>query len=220
MNKNERQRAFQDVDLYPVITSALCAGRDSQTVCELALAGGARIVQLREKQMPSAELLLLAQAYRQLCSQAGALLIVNDDVDLAKASAADGVHLGQKDMPVAEARVHAPELLIGVSTHNEEEARRAEQDGADYINIGPIFPTQTKATGYEFLGPERIPKIAAVTKLPFTVMGGINASNLDQVLAQGARRIAMVTGITQQEDIEDTVQKLRKCINQFASPVS
>ncbi len=217
MNKTERLRKFQAVDIYPVITEAHCAGRDSEVVCGQVLSGGARIVQLREKIKPSDQLLDLARAYQRLCSEAGALFIVNDDLDLALSSGADGVHLGQGDMPVAVARSRTMEILVGVSTHNEEEAQRARADGADYINIGPIFPTQTKATAPEFLGPERIPAIAAAADLPFTVMGGIKEGNLDQVLAQGARRIAMVTGITQQEDVEGTVRKLRERINQYAA---
>lgn len=215
MNKTERLSKFQAVDIYPVITEAYCAGRDSEAVCKQVLSGNARIVQLREKDQSKDQLLALAQAYQRLCSEAGALFMVNDDLELALATGADGVHLGQGDMPVAEARAMAPELLIGVSTHNEEEARRARSDGADYINIGPIFPTQTKATAFEYLGPERIPAIASLADLPFTVMGGLKENNLDQVLAHGARRIAMVTGITQQDDIEGTVRKLCARINQY-----
>jgi thiamine-phosphate pyrophosphorylase len=129
---------------------------------------------------------------------------------------ADGVHLGQDDLPLPVARQLAPELLIGASTHSLEQALQAEKDGADYLNIGPIFSTQTKEGVGRSLGPEAISEISPQIKVPFTVMGGINEKNIDQVLAEGARRVAMVTAITKAEDIAARVRLLKEKIESFS----
>ena len=140
------------------------------------------------------------------------LLIINDRVDIALAVDADGVHLGQEDLPLSAARRIAPELLIGISTHSREEALKAQGEGADYVNIGPIFPTRTKEGVTRFLGPEAIPGIAAGLEIPFTVMGGIGDANIEQVLAQGARRVAVVTAVTMADDMAGAVAALRETI--------
>ena len=142
----------------------------------------------------------------------GMLLIINDHVDIALAVEADGVHLGQEDLPLAAARAIAPDLLIGISTHSREEALKAQREGADYVNIGPIFPTRTKEGVKRFLGPEAIAGIAAGLEIPFTVMGGINGANIDQVLTQGARRVAVVTAVTMADDVAGTIVSLREKI--------
>jgi thiamine-phosphate pyrophosphorylase len=129
---------------------------------------------------------------------------------------ADGVHLGQDDFPLNAARKIAPELLIGASTHSLQEAIQAQKEGADYINIGPIFPTGTKEGLARFLGPEAIAAISPAIDVPFTVMGGISASNIDQVLTNGAQRVAMVTAITQAPDITATVRALQEKIQSYS----
>ena len=140
------------------------------------------------------------------------LLIINDRIDIALAVDADGVHLGQEDLPLAAARRIASELLIGVSTHSREEALQAQEGGADYVNIGPIFPTRTKEGVTRFLGPEAIPGIAAGLEIPFTVMGGINGGNIGKVVSQGARRVAVVTAVTMADDMAGAVAALRESI--------
>jgi len=137
-------------------------------------------------------------------------------VDIALGVEADGVHLGQEDLPVQVARKLAPELLIGASTHSLEQALQAEKNGADYINIGPIFSTKTKEGMGRSLGPEAISEISPQIKVPFTVMGGINEDNIEQVLAKGARRVAMVTAITKAADIAAIVKSLKEKIRQFS----
>jgi thiamine-phosphate pyrophosphorylase len=129
---------------------------------------------------------------------------------------ADGVHLGQEDLPVQVATKLAPELLIGASTHSLEQALQAEKDGADYINIGPIFITKTKEGVESSLGPEAIARISPQIKVPFTVMGGINEENLELVLAKGALRVAMVTAITKAPDIAAKVKSLKEKIMEFS----
>jgi thiamine-phosphate pyrophosphorylase len=140
------------------------------------------------------------------------LLIINDHLDIALAVGGDGVHLGQDDLPLMAARRLAPDLVIGISTHSLEEALDAQRQGADYVNIGPVFATSTKAGVDRGLGPEAIASIGSRLSVPFTVMGGITAVNLDEVLAAGARRIAMITAITQAADIAETVQLFRRKI--------
>lgn len=148
-----------------------------------------------------------AAGFRKITSQYNALLIINDSVDIALKYKADGVHLGLNDMPVKDARKIAPELIIGASCHNLAEALQAQEDGAFYVNIGPIFSTKTKGGLTEFLGVEAIKKIAPHLKIPFTVMGGINKKNIAEVVKAGARHIAMVTAITESSNVEVTVKE-------------
>ena len=212
MNREIRRAAFEQVDIYPVTCSRLSAGRTDLEVLEAVIRGGAGIIQLREKECSRKELYHLAVKFRELTAKAGILLIINDHVDIALSVEADGVHLGQDDLPLPAARKLAPQLIIGASTHSLEEALKAQAEGADYINIGPIFPTKTKEGIDHFLGPEAITQIGSRVEIPFTAMGGITESNIDQVLARGARRVAMVTAITQAPDIAGTVRSLKEKI--------
>jgi thiamine-phosphate pyrophosphorylase len=170
---------------------------------------------LREKEYRKKDLYHLALKFRKMTARPGVLLIINDHVDIALGVEADGVHLGQDDLPVQVVRKLAPDLLIGASTHSLEQALQAEKDGADYINIGPIFSTKTKEGVERFLGPEVIARISPQVDVPFTVMGGINEANIDQVLAQGARRVAMVTAITQAANIAERVKSLKERIRNY-----
>ena len=206
---------FQQVDVYPVTCEGLSEGRTNLEVLEAVIRGGTKIIQLREKEYPKRDLYNLALKFREITARAGVLLIINDHVDIALAVEAEGVHLGQEDLPLTVARRLAPELLIGASTHSLEQALQAQEDGADYINIGPIFPTGTKEGVEHALGPEAIAMISPEIEVDFTVMGGINEVNLDQVLANGARKVAMVTAITRAADIAATVRSLKEKINEF-----
>ncbi|MHB8908128.1 MAG: thiamine phosphate synthase [Syntrophales bacterium] len=212
MNREMRRKKFLEVDLYPVTCERLSAGRSNFALLEAAIRGGARIIQLREKEGTTGEFHRMALRFREITAGAGMLLIINDHVDVALAVEADGVHLGQEDLPLAAARKIAPELLIGISAHSRQEALRAEEGGADYVNIGPIFPTRTKEGVSRFLGPEAIPGIAAGLKIPFTVMGGIGCANIEMVLARGARRVAVVTAVSEAEDMAGAVAALREKI--------
>jgi thiamine-phosphate pyrophosphorylase len=198
--------------IYPVITEKFCSNGSSLLTLKQVLQGGARIVQLREKELSKKELLVLARKYRVLTKKAGALLIINDHLDLALAVDADGVHLGQDDLPCQEAKRLAPGLIIGVSTHNMQEALKAVQDGADYINLGPVFATKTREHCCKPLGVEVIRKIAARLDIPFTVMGGIKPANLSQLLAAGCRRIAVVTAITGSAEPAHVTRELNRLI--------
>lgn len=176
-----------------------------------ALAGGLSLVQLREKTGEARDILGLALGLRELTERHGALLILNDRVDLALACRADGVHLGQTDLPIAEARaLMGPRALIGQSTHDPVEAERAVAEGADYIGIGPVFATPTKpgrtAIGFDYLG-----WCGAHLRLPGYAIGGIDLDNLDAVIAAGARRVSVVRAIMAATDPEGvTAQFLEK----------
>lgn len=215
MSRGERKEIFQQVDIYPVTCERLSAGRSNLEVLEGVIQGGARIIQLREKEYHARDLYHLAVRFREITATAGILLIINDNVDIALAVDADGVHLGQEDLPLKVARTLAPDLLIGASTHSLEEAIQAQEDGADYINIGPIFPTKTKEEAQHFLGTDAIARISPHVEVPFTVMGGINESNIDAVLTNGARRVAMVTAITKAANIAERVSGLREKIRSY-----
>ena len=217
MTREARRRLFQQVDIYPVTCEELSQGRSNLEVLEAVIRGGTKIIQLREKEYQKKDLFHMALKFREVTAKAGVLLIINDHVDIALGVEADGVHLGQEDLPLTVARQLAPELLIGASTHSLEQALQAQKDGADYVNIGPIFPTGTKEGVEGFLGTEAIAKISPSLEIPFTVMGGINELNMDQVLAKGARRVAMVTAITRAADIAAKVRFLKDKIREFSS---
>jgi len=214
MTREERKARFNEIDVYPVTCERLSAGRSNLEVLEAVMSGGAQIIQLREKDYSKRDLYRLAVTFREVTARAGVLLIINDYLDVALAVGADGVHLGQDDLPLTAARRLAPDLLIGISTQSLEEALAAEREGADYVNIGPVFATSTKAGVDRGLGPEAVARVGSQLSVPFTVMGGITAANLDEVLAAGARRIAMITAITQAADIAQTVRGFRERIQQ------
>lgn len=205
---SERMQRFEKAGLYLVTSQALSNGRTTVEIVRAALAGGVKLIQLREKEMPLREYFLLAEQVRAMTLKAGCLLIINDRVDVALAVKADGVHLGQDDFPIAAARHLAPDLIIGASTHNIEEALRAQEEGASYINIGPIYPTGTKIWEGEYLGIEGLRTISAVAKLPFTVMGGIKQHHFPDLQKAGARIIALVTAVTAAPDPEAAAREL------------
>ena len=207
--RKERAEVFSNIDLYPVTCEKLSAGRSNIQVLEGLIAGGAKVVQLRDKEASPGYLYRMAVVFREMTTKAGMLLIVNDYVDIAMAVDADGVHLGQDDMPPEAVRDIAPDLIIGVSTHSLDQALAAQAAGADYINVGPIFSTGTKELAVKVMGLEAVTDIGSKVEIPFTVMGGIKESNMDEVLERGARRLAVVTAVTEAEDIEGTVRRMR-----------
>ena len=202
--------------VYPVSCEALCNGRTDEQWLDGVLAGGARLVQLRDKESDDRTLYEKALLFRRKTHAAGALLIINNRVDIALAADADGIHLGNSDMPAEAARALAPELIIGVSANTEEQAATAKERGASYFNIGPIYPTQTKKRLTSFLGPNAIPAFAARCELPFTVMGGIKFQHIPELTAVGARRIAVVTALSQADDIAAETAKWIDAITKHA----
>ena len=212
MTHAERMTVFADTDLYVVITGAFCAGRHPLDVLDACLDAGVRLVQMREKEGSDLDLFRLGRVFREKTKAAGALMIIDDRVDLALALDADGVHLGQSDLPIAEARRIAPELVLGASSHNPDEAITAQNAGASYVNIGPVYPTQTKSVPTGVVGLDMVDAIRPLLRVPFTCMGGIKADNISPVLAHGARHCAVVTAVTAAADPRAAAAELRALI--------
>jgi len=203
------EQFVRDVTLYPVSCERLANGRSDREWLEAVLAGGVRIVQLRDKDSSDRVLLEKARYFRKMTEDAGALFLVNDRLDIALLADADGIHVGQKDLPAEEIRRLAPDMLIGVSCNSEEQAAqlgRLERLGrlaASYFNIGPLYPTTTKEGLSSFIGLDAIALFSSRCSLPFTVMGGIKLEHVAELVAAGARRIAVVTAITQAADMQE-----------------
>lgn len=212
MTLAERMEIFAKADLYVVITEEFCAGRQPLEVLGKALDAGVRVVQLREKRMTDKALHRRAAEFRAATAGKDALFIVDDRIDIALATGADGVHLGQDDLPIEAAVALAPEMIVGCSTHSLHEAVTAQEAGAHYVNIGPIFPTQTKSGPVSALGPAAIDTIRPHLAIPWTVMGGIKESNVDRVLERGAERVAVVTAVTAADDVSAACVALRRRI--------
>jgi thiamine-phosphate pyrophosphorylase len=210
----ERRARLEAAKLY-LVCDAKPGGRELPDVIRPAIAGGVEVVQLREKELGDEELVAVANASHALCERLGALLIVNDRPLVARESGADGLHVGQDDMPVAQAReIVGPELLIGLSTHAPGEidaASPAAEDGTplvDYIGVGPVHETPTKL-GRPAVGVELVEYAASHAKVPFFAIGGLNASNLGEVLAAGATRAVVLRAIADAADPEAAARELR-----------
>ncbi|MEJ2689777.1 MAG: thiamine phosphate synthase [Deltaproteobacteria bacterium] len=208
------QQFIKEVTVYPVSCEQLCQGRSDREWLDGVLAGGARIVQLRDKVSEDRILYEKASYFRKRTKEAGALFIVNNRLDIALLTEADGLHLGNSDIPAEEARRLAPDLIIGVSANTPEQAASAEKRGASYFNIGPLFPTGTKKKLTAFLGIEAIARFSALSPLPFTCMGGIKLEHVPELTKNGARRLAVVTAISQATDITAETRKWIEAIKQ------
>jgi thiamine-phosphate pyrophosphorylase len=195
--------------LYLLVTGSRCLGPLERTIAEAA-AGGVDVVQLREKGLGDRDLLERARQVRRWTREAGVLFVVNDRPDIARLAEADGVHLGQDDLPVREARrVLGPEALIGVSTHELTQLRQALLDGAGYVGVGPTFPSGTKEFA-QLAGLAYVRATAAATSLPAFVIGGVNAANVGEVVAAGGRRLAVSEAILRAESPRAAAAELRR----------
>ena len=204
---------FRRAGLYLVTSQSLSNGRSTADIVKAALAGGVRLIQLREKDLCLQEFVTLAEEVRRLTSAAGAILIINDRLDVALAVGADGLHLGQDDFPLHVARRLAPSMIIGASSHSLVEAREARDAGASYVNIGPVFPTETKQCPDGFLGLDPVREVIRVLDIPVTVMGGIKRRHIPELLEAGAETIALVTAVTSSPDPEAAARDLLSVIN-------
>jgi thiamine-phosphate pyrophosphorylase len=205
-----RQR-LAEARLYVLVTGSLCSASLEWTVRE-ALAGGAQVIQLREKDLTDRELLDRARAVRQWTRAAGALFIVNDRPDIARLAEADGVHIGQDELTVKDVRrIVGPDALVGVSTHTLEQVRQAVRDGASYIGVGPVFPSQTKDFP-ALAGLAFVREAAAETSLPAFAIGGVNLENVHQVVAAGLRRVAVSHAICAADDPRAVAAALRQTL--------
>jgi thiamine-phosphate pyrophosphorylase len=184
-----------DPSLYVILDRAAARGRDLADILDAAAAAGCRMVQLREKEWPSGRLLPVAERLRQRCRAAGVTFILNDRVDLALAVDADGVHLGQDDLPPRAARpLLRRGMLLGLSTHSVAQARAAAADGADYIAVGSMFPTATKSD-FQLVGPELVRKLRAEIRVPLIGIGGITPENVAEVIGAGADGVAVISAV-------------------------
>jgi thiamine-phosphate pyrophosphorylase len=197
--------------LYVLVSGSLCAAALDWTIAEAA-AGGAQIIQLREKNLDDRTLLERARNVRRWTKQAGVLFIMNDRPDLARLAEADGVHLGQEELSVKDARrIAGPRALIGVSTHNLEQVRQAVLDGASYLGVGPTFPSATKDFA-ALAGLDFVRQATAATSLPAFAIGGINLETIAAAVAAGARRIAVAHAICQADDPRRVARQLRQAL--------
>ncbi|HTA36894.1 MAG TPA: thiamine phosphate synthase [Solirubrobacteraceae bacterium] len=211
---SERRARIAAARLY-LVCDAKPGGRELPDVIRAAVAGGVDVVQLRDKQLPDDELVAVANAAHALCERLGTLLIVNDRPLVAREAGADGAHVGQDDMPVADVRaLLGEEMLIGVSTHAESEidaATPSDGDGAplvDYIGVGPVHETPTKL-GRAAVGVELVRYAAAHARVPFFAIGGLHAANVGDVLDAGAQRIVVLRAIADADEPESAARELR-----------
>lgn len=194
--------------LYFILDPAICGGRDPLDVTRAAIAGGAQVVQIRDKLSDKGAILRLTREVLALCREAGVLCLVNDHVDVTLAAGADGVHVGQGDLPVAVARAQIPvDRIVGCSTNNPAEAAAAVFEGADYVGVGAMFASGSKLNTRP-AGPERIPAVRAAVAVPIVAIGGITAANVAEVIRAGADAAAVISAVGSAPDPEAAARDL------------
>ena len=213
MFKSEPRLGERMFDLYVVTDSQLSKGRTDAEVARLAFEGGADVVQLRMKNADGREMLEQARLIRGYAEEMCKLFIVNDRVDIAMASGADGVHLGQTDIPVEDARrLMGDDAIIGVSVDNAEQAIAAAEGGADYVGVGAIFQTATKPDANQGVGLGAIFQVREAVDIPIVAIGGINRGNIQDVIRAGADAAAVVSAVVAKDDVRAAAHELRDLI--------
>jgi len=194
--------------LYVILDRQILAGRNELEIARQVIQSGVKVIQLRDKQSSKAELLPIAQKVKDLCAKSNVLLIINDYLDLALAIDADGLHIGQRELPLPIMRRKLPiDKIIGCSVNTISQATKAQDEGADYISVGSIFPTGTKENAI-VVGIDRFKQIRQVVPSPLVAIGGINENNISQVMAAGANSVAVISAILAKEDIKGAAKKL------------
>jgi thiamine-phosphate pyrophosphorylase len=202
--------------LYVIIDAASLAGRDPVEATIQAIHGGAKTIQLRDNEHSKRELLGTALKLRKVCEEGRALFIINDHADLAAAAGADGLHLGQSDLPLSEARRLMPiDRLIGCSTNTLSQAKQAQSEGADYVAVGSVYPTGSKA-GARLVGLDALRKIKGKLSLPVIAIGGINQDNVEEVMKAGADGVAVISAVLGADSIEAAARCLVGRMDQFS----
>ncbi len=210
-----------DLRLYVITDAALSRGRSHSDVIVAAIRGGATIIQYREKSASTRKMFEEARTLLALCRKHHVPFIVNDRLDIALAVDADGVHVGQDDMPASLARkLIGEQKILGVSAENEEQARKAIADGADYLGVGTVFPTATKSDVGNPIGLDGVEQIVRISKIPVVGIGGINASNAADVIRAGAAGVAVISAIVNAEDVEGAARELKQIVEEarFSKP--
>ncbi|MEF8853791.1 MAG: thiamine phosphate synthase [Haloarculaceae archaeon] len=201
-----------DWDVYLITQESLSAGRSTREIVEAAIAGGVDVVQLREKDRSARERYHLGRKLRDLTREAGVTFVVNDRVDLARAVDADGVHLGDEDLPVPAAReLLGDEAVVGRSVSFVEDAVAAERAGADYLGVGAVYATGSKGDiddDEHEIGPGRVGEIADAVDIPVVGIGGVTADNAGPVVEAGADGVAVITAVTRADDPEAATREL------------
>ncbi len=190
------------------ITDSTLTRQDIFTDCEQALKAGVKTVQYREKQLPTEKRVEEALKLKALCHSYGANLIINDTTEIARRVTADGLHVGQDDMDISEARKLVPGMMIGLSTHSVQQAIDAEQAGADYIGFGPVFNTSTKNNAGMQRGVEELAEVVKSVNIPVVAIGGISSRNLRDVIATSVSNVAIISDIITADNIERKVTEL------------
>lgn len=199
--------------LYGILDLGYVDSSEIAGVAEQMSDGGVDLIQLRAKAHPSGEIATIATALHEITRQRGVPLTINDHPEIARIVQAEGVHLGQDDLPIAEARdIVGPDCLVGKSTHSVDQAIRAFYEGADYIGFGPIFTTPTKPD-YAPVGLEDIRKVHDAVRIPIFCIGGIKLDNLPEVIAAGARRVVIVSGLLLANDIALYARSAKESLN-------
>jgi len=206
-------KALSDCRLYGILDLGYIGAADAERATKAMLEGEVDLVQLRAKRQPLEEIIELAGALHEMTSGAGIPLIVNDYAEVAANVPVEGVHLGQDDDSIAHARKKAGrDVLIGKSTHSFEQAVAAQREGADYVGFGPIFATPTKPD-YQPIGLTGIKRVHHEVTVPTFIIGGIKIDNLGQVIAAGARRVAIVSGLLKAPDIAKYARACKALLN-------
>lgn len=199
--------------LYGILDLSYVEIRDSGKMVEAMIAGGVDLIQLRAKGHAPAEIAKIAADLHRVAAEGGVPLIINDHPEIARIVAAEGVHLGQDDMPIAEARkIAGANCMVGKSTHSVGQAIRAFYEGADYIGFGPIFATPTKPD-YPPVGLEEIQKVHDAVRIPIFCIGGIKLDNLPDVIEAGARRVVIVSALLQAGNVANYAQSAKALLN-------
>lgn len=202
-----------DLTLY-VLTDRLVSGRPHEEQVAHAVRGGATAIQLREKALPVKDVVAIGRRIADICKRWGVLFIVNDLADVAVACGADGVHVGQDDLPVPVARqVMGRGRIVGASAGTVAEARQAAAEGADYLGVGSVFATSTKPDAGEPLGPSALAEIIHAVRVPVVGIGGITAENAAEVIRAGAAGVAVIAAVVGQDDIVAAARRLRERID-------
>jgi len=203
---------IKKIDLYFITDSSLTKKTVLEDV-ESALKAGVKIIQYREKDKNTRDMIIEAEEIKKLCNKSGALMLINDRVDVALAIDADGVHLGNEDMDYGTARkILGPEKIIGLTVHNIKEALEAESKGADYIGVSPVFETLTKPDAGMPAGIKFVKEVKDKIKITSVAIGGINRSNIKDVLEAGAKSVAIISAIVASPDVEKECMEFRKII--------
>jgi len=211
-----RQKIEQLTGLYVIIDTETLNFKGEVDAARKAIDGGAKVIQLRDKQQPKGELLNLAIKLSDLCRKSKVLFIVNDYLDIALASEADGIHIGQDDLPLSVIRNELPvDSIIGLSASTPALARKAESEGADYVAVGAIFPSPTKLKA-KVVGLERLRQIRKAISIPIVAIGGINRQNISEVMAAGADAAAVISAVLSQKDMQSASRQLVKEIEKEA----